>query len=61
MKKLIALLMVCGFAMSFIACGGGSQSEADSETETPAMEPAPSEPAPAEADTTAVPDSTTVQ
>jgi hypothetical protein len=52
MKKLIALLMVCGFAMSFIACGGGSQSEADSEdsvaTESPALEPAPAP----EADTT---------
>ena len=59
MKKLIALLMVCGFAMSFIACGGGSQSEADSAdsvaTESPAMEPAP-----AEADTTQV-DTTEVQ
>jgi hypothetical protein len=49
MKKLIALLMVCGFAMSFIACGGGAQKEAETEeaTEAPAMEPAP-----AEADTT---------
>jgi hypothetical protein len=59
MKKLIALLMVCGFAMSFLACGGGSQSEADSEdtvaTESPAMEPAP-----AEADTTSQ-DTTGVQ
>ena len=47
MKKLIALLMVCGFALSFVACGGGSQSEADSEdtvaTESPAMEPAPAD------------------
>lgn len=61
MKKLIALLMVCGFAMSFIACGGGSQSEAESEdtvaTEAPAMEPAE---APAEVDTTAA-DTTAVQ
>ena len=58
MKKLIALLMVCGFAMSFIACGGGSQNEAGSEeaTETPVMEPAPSEP---EADTTGVESDTT--
>jgi hypothetical protein len=23
MKKLFALLMVCGFALAFIACGGG--------------------------------------
>lgn len=50
MKKLIALLMVCGFAMSFIACGGGSQKEAETEdaTEAPAVEPAPAP----EADTT---------
>ena len=56
MKKLIALLMVCGFAMSFIACGGGSQNEAETEeaTETPTMEPAPSE-----ADTTEVESDTT--
>jgi hypothetical protein len=58
MKKLIALLMVCGFAMSFIACGGGSQSEADSEdsvsTESPAMEPAPAEADTAQADTSGV-------
>jgi hypothetical protein len=55
MKKLIALLMVCGFALSFVACGGGSQSEADSEdttaTESPAMEPAPSEADTTQADT----------
>lgn len=58
MKKLIALLMVCGFALSFVACGGGSQNEADSEdtvaTESPAMEPAPAEADTTEADTTAV-------
>jgi hypothetical protein len=58
MKKLIALLMVCGFAMSFIACGGGSQKEAETED---AMEaPAAEEPAPAEADTTQA-DTTEVQ
>ena len=58
MKKLIALLMVCGFAMSFIACGGGSQSEADSVdsvvTESPAVEPAPAEVDTTEVDTTDV-------
>ena len=61
MKKLIALLMVCGFAMTFIACGGGSQNEAESEeaTETPTVEPAPAPESKAdttgiEADTTAV-------
>jgi hypothetical protein len=31
MKKLIALAMVCGFALTFIACGGGS---AKTETES---------------------------
>lgn len=59
MKKLIALLMVCGFALTFVACGGGStQSEAESQ-ETPTVEEpaAPAEEAPAavdsvEADTT---------
>ena len=58
MKKFIALFMVCGFAMTFVACGGGSQNEAESEdTESPAMEPAPSE-----ADTTgAAADTTGVQ
>ena len=43
MKKLIALLMVCGFAFAFVACGGGSKEEAKSEdsvaTETPAVAP----------------------
>jgi hypothetical protein len=42
MKKLIALLMVCGFAFAFVACGGGAKEEAtDSDTtatETPAVE-----------------------
>lgn len=50
--------MVCGFAMSVIACGGGSQSEADSEdsvaTESPALEPAPAEADTTNADTTGV-------
>ena len=58
MKKLIALLMVCGLSMSFVACGGGSQSEAESEdsvtTESPAMEPAPAEADTTQADTTGV-------
>lgn len=50
MKKLIAMFMVCSFAMTFIACGGGtSQSEAGNQ-ETPAIE----EPAaPAEEETPA--------
>ncbi len=58
MKKLIALLMVCGFALTFVACGGGSQNEADSEdstaTESPAMEPAPMEADTTQMDTTGV-------
>jgi hypothetical protein len=33
MKKVIALLMVCGFAFAFVACGGGgAKSEATSDT-----------------------------
>ena len=43
MKKLIALLMVCGFAFAFVACGGGSKENAESAdttaTETPTVEP----------------------
>jgi hypothetical protein len=43
MKKLIALLMVCGFAFAFVACGGGAKEEATdtdtTATETPAVEP----------------------
>ena len=56
MKKLIALLMVCGFAMTFVACGGGSEKAEESEeaTEAPAMEPAPTESDTTEVDTTAV-------
>jgi hypothetical protein len=43
MKKLIALLMVCGFAFAFVACGGGNKEEANdadtTATETPAVTP----------------------
>ncbi len=43
MKKLIALLMVCGFAFSFVACGGGKTEATETENaemteEAPAME-----------------------
>jgi hypothetical protein len=42
MKKLIALLMVCGFAVAIVACGGKTE-EANSAdtvaTETPAAAP----------------------
>jgi len=56
MKKLIALLMVCGFAMSFIACGGAQKEEAETEeaTEAPAMEPSESDTTTVETDTTGV-------
>ena len=40
MKKLIALLMVCGFALTFVACGGEKKAETEEQTETPAVEPA---------------------
>ncbi|HEY0656110.1 MAG TPA: hypothetical protein VGD65_23405 [Chryseosolibacter sp.] len=43
MKKLIALLMVCGFAFAFVACGGGKTEEAaasDTTATTPAVEQA---------------------
>lgn len=62
MKKIIALLMVCGFAFAFVACGGGSKTEANSEdtvaTETPTVEPAPADTT--ATDTTAT-DTTAVQ
>lgn len=53
MKKVFALLMVCGFAFAFVACGGGNKEAATEET-TPATE----ETAPA-ADTTAAAADTT--
>ena len=56
MKKLIALLMVCGFAFAFVACGGGSKTEATdadtTATETPAVEPDTTATDTAAADTT---------
>jgi hypothetical protein len=52
MKKLLAFLMVCSFAMAFVACGGGAKTDeaTEEETPTPTEEVAP-EPAP---DTTTV-------
>lgn len=46
MKKLFALLMVCGFALAFTACGGGKTEAVETEsTETaPVEEPAIEEP-----------------
>jgi hypothetical protein len=45
MKKLIALLMVCGFAFAFVACGGGAK-ESSEGGDTTTVE------TPVEADTT---------
>lgn len=56
MKKVIALLMVCGFAFAFVACGGG-KTESTETADTTATE-APAETAPA--DTTAT-DTTAAQ
>jgi len=56
MKKIFALLMVCGFAFAFVACGGGAQQE--EAADSTAVETAPVE-APA-ADTTAT-DTTAAQ
>jgi hypothetical protein len=58
MKKLIALLMVCGFAFAFVACGGGSKTEADG-SDTTATE-TPVEPDTTATDTTAT-DTTAAQ
>jgi len=54
MKKLIALLMVCGFAFAFVACGGAKKSESaqDSTAAAPDTTAAPA------ADTTVKADST---
>ena len=38
MKKLIALLAVCGFAFTFVACGGQKAEEAATEEAAPATE-----------------------
>lgn len=60
MKKLIALFMVCGLALTFAACGGGNK-EADNQQEEPNQEtvtPAPEE-TPAPADTTTTESDTT--
>lgn len=48
MKKVIALAMVCGFALAFASCGGGS-STTESTTDTTAVA----------VDTTAAPADTT--
>ncbi len=57
MKKLIALLMVCGFAFAFVACGGGAKENAENNdstaTETPAVESDTTQADTTSADTTA--------
>jgi hypothetical protein len=59
MKKLFALLMVCGFAFAFAACGGKKAEEATTEpAATEEAAPAPATEAPA--DSTAA-DSTAAQ
>ncbi|MCK6618032.1 MAG: hypothetical protein L6Q51_10350 [Cyclobacteriaceae bacterium] len=58
MKKLFALLMVCGFAFAFAACGGKKAEEATT-TEPATEETAPAQEA-APADSTAA-DSTAAQ
>ena len=57
MKKLIALLMVCGFALTFVACGG--EKKAESEDATTTETPEVVEPETTEADTTSTPTDTT--
>lgn len=42
MKKLIALLMVCGFAFAVVACGGKTENAESADTttvETPTVAP----------------------
>jgi hypothetical protein len=34
MKKVFALLMVCGFAVAFVACGGGKTETAETADTT---------------------------
>jgi len=40
MKNLIALVMVCGFALAFVACGGGSTTESTESADTAMTAPA---------------------
>ena len=47
MKKLIALIAVCGFAFAFVACGAKKEEAATNDSTTVV------EPTPAPADTTA--------
>jgi hypothetical protein len=58
MKNLIALLMVCGFAFAFVACGG-AKTESTEATDSVATE-APADTTAAPADSTAA-DTTAAQ
>lgn len=60
MKKLIALLMVCGFALTFVACGGEKKAETEEATESTEAPAVESDTTSMEADTTAT-DTTGVQ
>lgn len=40
MKKLIALIMVCGFALAFVACGGGGSTESTETAQDTTTAPA---------------------
>ena len=59
MKKVIALLMVCGFAFAFVACGGKTETTESADT-TAVAEPAVDTTAAPAADTTAT-DTTAAQ
>jgi hypothetical protein len=52
MKKLIALIAVCGFALAFVACGGKKEEAAATDSTT--VETAPVAPADSTADSTGV-------
>lgn len=47
MKKVIALAMVCGFALAFASCGGGS-TKSDEAAQDTTMAPADTTMAPAD-------------
>lgn len=59
MKNLIALLMVCGFAFAFVACGGKTEST-EAAADTTATAPAAVDTTAAPADSTAA-DTTAAQ
>lgn len=41
MKKLFAFMMVCGFAIAIVACGGKKEETAEGAVDTSAVEAAP--------------------